>query len=159
MAGRAWNRPYSSRPFSNRGVSGELRYLGSDLSSTRPPKPMIWPRWLDDREHDALAEPVVALAVVALDDEAGIDRRPRGIVREDGGKALPAGGCEPEAEACGDRAGESASLEVVDCPLGLAQLGFIEPGSLAAESRRGALRWGHRRLAPDRARPVRLRAP
>lgn len=35
--------PYSSLPLLNSGVSGEFRYFGSPLPSTRPPKPITCP--------------------------------------------------------------------------------------------------------------------
>ena len=63
---RASNRPYSSRPLLNTGVSGEFRYFGSPRSRTRPPKPITVALHRADREHDPVAEAVVALAARRL---------------------------------------------------------------------------------------------
>ena len=46
------------------------------LAQHAPPETYDIAAGIDDREHDAIAEAVVPLAVVAFDDEAGIDQRP-----------------------------------------------------------------------------------
>jgi hypothetical protein len=88
-----------------------------------------------DREHDALAEAVVAFLVAAVlvhlvDDEAGLDQRQRFVVLEHGAQVVPAGGRIAHAEARRHFAGQAAALQVGDRVRRLAQLGAVEVAGL-----------------------------
>jgi hypothetical protein len=69
---------------------------------------------IEDGEHDAVAEAVVALARVAFDDQTAVDQRLVLVIAEDLGQVLPAVRCVAQAEAGGDLAGQAAPLQVVD---------------------------------------------
>ena len=62
------------RPLSNKGVSGELRYLGSPSPNIRPPKAITRPRGIADRDHQAAAEAVIRLLVIDRDQQARLDQ-------------------------------------------------------------------------------------
>ncbi len=86
-----------------------------------------------DREHDAVAEAVVALAAVAGDDEAGRLERRIVVAVEHGGQRLPGVRRIADPEPGGNRAGEPAFLEIGDGARRLLQLRPIEPGGFQRE--------------------------
>ncbi len=67
-----------------------------------------------DREDDAVAEAVVAPALVVVDDEPGVGEGLRLVVGEDLLQPLPFVGGVAEFEARGHLSGQAAALEVVD---------------------------------------------
>ena len=69
-----------------------------------------------DREHDAVAEAVVALAFLFLadDDQAALGQQRIGVVREHAGQAAPALGRIAQAEVARHLARQAAPLQVVD---------------------------------------------
>ncbi len=67
-----------------------------------------------DREDDAVAEAVVAPALVVVDDEPGVGEGLRLVVGEDLLQPLPFVGGVAELEARGHLSGQAAALEVVD---------------------------------------------
>ncbi len=76
LAGAAWSRLNRVRPLSNKGVSGEFRYLGSPAPRMRRRKGDHPPARVADREHQAAAEAVVGLAfvILRLDQQPGLDQ-------------------------------------------------------------------------------------
>ncbi len=79
-----------------------------------------------DREHDPVAEAVVALAAVALDHESGRLEGRVAVVREHPLECLPLVGRVADAVPGGDGPGEPARLEVVDGTRCVAQRGAVE---------------------------------
>ncbi len=79
-----------------------------------------------DREHDPVAEPVVALAAIAGDHEPGGFERRVVVAVERRGQRLPGVGRVADAESRGDRAGEAALLQVVDRARRVLELRAIE---------------------------------
>ena len=77
---------------------------------------------VDDGEHDAVAEPVVAFTVVARDHQAGLGQCVALVIRERGGKVLPAVRRVADAEFCGDFTAQPAPLEVINGALRLLEL-------------------------------------
>ena len=70
-----------------------------------------------DREHDAVAEAVVAALLAGLvlqDDQAGLDQLGVVVFAEGAGQAVPARRRIAQAEARGDLAGQAAALQIVD---------------------------------------------
>jgi hypothetical protein len=69
---------------------------------------------VQDREHDAIAEPVVAAPAFAVDHQARVLQRRVRIAREHPLQVLPAVRGVADAEARRDLAGEPAALQVLD---------------------------------------------
>ena len=79
-----------------------------------------------DREHHAIAEPVVPLAAVTADHETCRLERRIVVIRKDLGQALPGVRRVTYAEAGGDLAREAPRFEIFDCMRGLLQAGSVE---------------------------------
>ena len=75
LAGAALSRLNRVRPLSNKGVSGEFRYLGSPLPEDAAAEGDHPPARIADREHQPAAEAVIGLALVlGRDQQAGLDQ-------------------------------------------------------------------------------------
>src|SRR6185437_8801211 len=81
-----------------------------------------------NREHDAIAEAVVALAVVAADDEARRIERRSVISGERRREVLPARRRIADAEMRGDHPRQSPALQIRDRSRRILELRAIEPG-------------------------------
>src|SRR5437016_2986365 len=79
-----------------------------------------------NREHDAVAKAIVALAAVADDDQAGGFQRLVPIVGERALERLPALGCVADAETRADGTCQSALFQVIDGARGVLQSRAIE---------------------------------
>ena len=88
------------------------------------------PAGVMDREHDAVAKSIVALAAVADDNQARGFQRLVLIVGERALERLPVIRCIADAEASGDRAGQAALLEVIDRARSVLEYPAIELGGL-----------------------------
>src|SRR5207248_9871880 len=84
------------------------------------------PAGVMNREHDAVAKAIVALAAVADDDQAGGFQRLVPIVGERALERLPALGCVPDAETRADGTCQSAFVQVIDGARGVLQSRAIE---------------------------------
>ena len=122
MAFCAWIQAVEFVAFFEQRRFRRIQVFGFALVQHAPAEADDLAAHVDDGEHDAVAEAVVALAFFARDHEAGLDQRGVLVVGHGGFQVLPVVRRIADAEARGDFAGEAAALEVVDGARGLFQL-------------------------------------
>ena len=113
--------------FAEHGGFGRVQVFGFFVTQHPAAKPDAFPFDVADREHDAVAEAVVALfftrAVVGVgDDQATLGQQRVVVVGEDAGQAAPAFGRIAQAKLFGDGPRQTPALEVVHGAGGDAQL-------------------------------------
>ena len=98
---------------------GRVQVFGFTLVEHAPAKADAFALDVADREHDAVAEAVVALGfavgtdfVGVFDHQARLDQQGIGVVGEHAGQRAPAFGGVAQAKGLGDFAREAAALEV-----------------------------------------------
>ncbi len=131
-------QPVQLRALAEQRSLGRVQVLGLALPHHAPAEADHGPLGVADREHDAVAEAVVAarlavrIALLAFDQQAALDQRRRHVVitiaAEHGLKALPVIRRIAQAEVRGDLAGEAAALQVLDRLRRAAQLAAVEIG-------------------------------
>ena len=105
-------------PLAENGGLGRVEVLGLALVQHPSAEADDLALRVADREHDAVAEPVVSLAfglrLIGLvgDHQTRFDQQRVVVAREGAGQAPPAVGGIAQAEAGGDLAGQAAALEV-----------------------------------------------
>ena len=111
----AWSRLNRVRPLSNKGVSGEFRYLGSPAPRMRPLKAMHPAARVADREHQPAAEAVVGLLARprARSSRPGLDQLVIAELLERGLELAARIGREAEAELAPSRVRRCRALQIV----------------------------------------------
>ena len=100
-------------PFVKQRGFGGVEVFGLFIPKDAPAKADALAFDIANREHDAVAKTVVALALVlvrVVDDQAALFQQAAGVVGEDAGQKIPARRGVPQAKAAADRARDTPAL-------------------------------------------------